>query len=165
MWKQVKKAKDSHSEDEAYAYAVRLLEFRFRGEAELRDRLVEKGFTDTVCAAAIERLRKLGYVHDERLLESLVREYREFGLYGPLYIKQKLLQKKFSASEATTALRVHYTAREELETARKFTAKHQLVRLAAESPQGKARAMQRLARRGFSASVVYRALEARGDDE
>ena len=164
MWKRVKKAKDATSVDEAYAYALRLLEVRFRGEDELESRLKEKEFTDPTIASVLEKLKSLKYVDDGRLLEGLIREYREFGLYGPVYIKQKLLQRKLPKTQIEKALKEFYTPEDELSTARKFKQKHKIPS-SIEDTKEKQRIMQRFLRRGFGLGVVFKVFNNLNDSD
>lgn len=162
MWKKIKKAKDVTSVEEAYSYALRLLEIRFRGEGELQDRLREKEFTELAIAGVLEKLKRLKYVDDSRLLEGLIREYREFGLYGPVYIKQKLLQRKLPKSKIEKALKDFYPPEEELATARKFKHKQKIAN-AIDDPKEKQRIMQRFLRRGFNVSIVFKVFDSLKD--
>jgi regulatory protein len=165
MWKQIKKAKDPVSVDEAYAYALRLLEFRFRGQKELTEKLAERGFTEQVISDVLTKLVQLKYIDDNRLLEGLIRQYKEFGFYGPLYVEQKLLGRKFSREEIKKALCSFYPPSDELAVAKQFCAKYRLLAAAAEDQKAKARAMQRLARRGFGPGVVYGLFSQREQEE
>ncbi len=163
MWKRVKKAKDVTSVEEAYSYALRLLEVRFRGEDELEGRLKEKEFTGPTIASVLEKLKGLKYVDDGRLLEGLIREYREFGLYGPAYIKQKLLQRKLPKSHIEKALKEFYTPEDELATARKYKQKQKIPNTIDDSKE-KQRIMQRFLRRGFNLGVVFKVFGTSGSD-
>lgn len=157
MWKKVKKAKDGTSVDEAYAYALRLLEFRFRGEDELCGKLREKEFTAPIISEVLQKLARLKYLDDARLLEGLIRQYKEFGLYGPVYIKQKLLQRKFPKQNIEKALKSFYTPADEFATALRFKQKHRITII--EDPKEKQRVMQRFLRRGFGLGVVFKVFD------
>lgn len=164
MWKRVKKAKDATSVDEAYSYALRLLGVRFRGADELRSRLQEKEFTGPTITSVLEKLKNLKYIDDGRLLEGLIREYREFGLYGPMYIKQKLLQRKLPKAQIEKALKEFYTPEDELATARKYKQKQKIPNTI-EDPKEKQRIMQRFLRRGFTLGVTLKILKQSASDE
>ena len=78
----------------AYVVALRLLNYRFRSEGELRRRLHEKEFSSEVIDGTIEKLRREGWIDDARFAAhyalSLLRkrkgrrrieaELREFGV-------------------------------------------------------------------------------------
>ncbi len=154
MWNKPRKARDINSSEEAYASALRLLEFRFRGEAELWERLEEKGFNKSVVDDTLARLKKDRYVDDDRLLESLIRSNKEVGLYGPQYIKQKLLQRKFGYEQIVRALTDFYPKEEEEIVARKFLAKQKNLGLS--DQKQKQQLLQKFFRRGFSPDAVFR---------
>jgi regulatory protein len=81
-------------EEAAYVVAVRLLNYRFRAEEELRRKLREKEFASDVIEATIERLRRQGWIDDARFAVQYARallrkrkgrrriamELREFGV-------------------------------------------------------------------------------------
>lgn len=154
MWKKPKKAHDINSSEEAYSSALRLLEFRFRGEDELRAKLLEKGFTDMTVRDVLAKLREYKYVDDVRLLETLILQYKEIGLYGPVYIKQKLLQRKFPREQVEAAIREQYSSSAEAFVAKLFLAKQKHVDLS--DQKQKQRLMQKFLRRGFTPDIVFR---------
>jgi regulatory protein len=61
-------------QNKAKQYALKLLSYRGRSEKELKERMTEKGFSDTLISSTIDHLRKLGFVNDVSLAESLKRE-------------------------------------------------------------------------------------------
>ncbi len=154
MFQRIKKAKNASSVEEAYNYALRLLEFRFRGEDELRGKLTEKSFTPAVIHATFAKLHEYKYVDDARLLEALIRQYKEVGLYGPVYVKQKLLQRKFSSEQINSALEDQYSADDETLVAKQFLAKQKNIDLS--DLKQKQRLMQKFLRRGFRPSLVFK---------
>jgi regulatory protein len=61
-------------QNKARQYALKLLSYRGRSEKELKERMTGKGFSDTLISSTIDHLRKLGFVNDISLAESLKRE-------------------------------------------------------------------------------------------
>lgn len=57
---------------DALAWALRLLAYRPRSQAELRQRLARRGVPDAVAEETLERLRSLGLVDDEAFARSWV---------------------------------------------------------------------------------------------
>jgi regulatory protein len=163
MYRRIKKAKEPSSVDEAYNYALRLLEFRFRGDEELRARLREREFVSAAIDAALEKLQEFKYIDDSRLLEGLIREYKEFGLYGPVYIKQKLIQRKFSREQINEALQAFYPLEDEVVTAHKFLAKQKNIQL--DDIKAKQRLIQKFIRRGFSPGIAFKILKVSNIEE
>ncbi len=81
---------DPNSESEAFKYAVRLFKYRIRSEAEMRKRLLERGFSEECVQKTIEELKNKGFVNDEKF--SYLFAYDELTLkhHGPRIIKMKL---------------------------------------------------------------------------
>ena len=66
------------------ALAVRLLARRDHSTAEIAQKLARRGVADAAAAAAIDRLRELGYLDDRRFAERWARSAAESGRgYGP----------------------------------------------------------------------------------
>jgi regulatory protein len=80
--------------NEALKYAKRLLKFRVRSKAELRDRLLMKGFDPKTVKAALESLEKSGFLDDEKFAYLYADDMLIVHGYGPLRIKMKLKQLK-----------------------------------------------------------------------
>ena len=64
----------SDLQNKALQYALKLLSYRGRSERELKDRMLMKGFSETVALTTVDHLRNLGYVNDLSLAEALTRE-------------------------------------------------------------------------------------------
>ena len=144
-----------HSFSEALGRALRLLARREHGHLELRSKLVAKGFDEDVAAGVADKLRADGLQSDERFAAALVRRRVARG-YGPLYIRGELRERRVDDEVADAELnrtdefwfRIAVKA-----LARKFSAE----KFRAEQYNTRARF---LARRGFPADIVYRALRS-----
>lgn len=79
----------------AYNCAVSLLSRRDHSEKELLRKLKEKGFQQGA-ESAIERLKKSGYIDDERFCRMYVNELRRLKGYGKRRIEQELYLKGIS---------------------------------------------------------------------
>lgn len=79
----------------AYNCAVSLLSRRDHSEKELLRKLKEKGFQQGA-ESAIERLKKSGYIDDERFCRMYVNELRRLKGYGKRRIEQELYLKGVS---------------------------------------------------------------------
>lgn len=80
--------------DDALKYAKRLLKFRVRSRAEIRDRLAMKGFDSETIEAVIDRLEKSGFLDDEKFAYLCASDMLVVHGYGPVRIKMKLKQLK-----------------------------------------------------------------------
>ena len=76
----------------AYNYAVSLLARRDHSEKELMNKLHQKGYDEGV-EAALEKLRRGGYVSDERFARLYTRELQTLKKYGKKRIEQELYRK------------------------------------------------------------------------
>lgn len=80
--------------DDALKYAKRLLKFRVRSRAEIRDRLAMKGFDPETIEAVIDRLEKSGFLDDEKFAYLYAGDMLVVHGYGPVRIRMKLKQLK-----------------------------------------------------------------------
>ena len=74
---------------DAYTSALRILQYRFNSEHELRRKLAAKKFDDAEIDEAIERLRDEKWIDDERFAGAYVRT-RAAKRLGPARIKREL---------------------------------------------------------------------------
>jgi regulatory protein len=74
---------------DCYTAALRILEYRFNSEAELRRKLVRKGFEADVIEATLARLRDEKWLDDERFAAAFVRA-RQRKKVGPHRIRREL---------------------------------------------------------------------------
>ncbi len=77
----------------AFDACARLLSYRPRSEAELRQRLARKGFPDEICNEAIERLKRLGYVDDAEFARFWIQNREQFKPMGARRVRAELFQK------------------------------------------------------------------------
>ena len=88
---------------DAYTSALRILQYRFNSEHELRRKLAAKRFDDGAIDAAIERLRKEKWIDDERFAGAYVRT-RAAKKIGPARIKRELSAAGVDRTTADRAL-------------------------------------------------------------
>ncbi len=69
--------------------ALKLLERKGQSSLELTQKLARKGYSPEVCERVLEKMRRLGYVEDDRLSEGLIERELKRG-HGPRYIEMKL---------------------------------------------------------------------------
>ena len=96
--------------------AVRLLAAKPRPLAELRERLLEKSWTDAeIVDAVIEKLREYGYVDDEKFARDLAASKLRQKPLGRRKLEQILTQKKLGQDEIDAAVEAAYAAATESE--------------------------------------------------
>ncbi len=142
---------------DAFRYSLRLLSYRSRSSAELREKLGLKGFTAQQADEALQKLERLGYINDSALAGSLTRLARDTRRLGRLGAMGYLLKRGISAGVAREALAGY----DEFEGAMRVA----LKKLRATGPDGEKNSMKRdpafrrklygaLARRGFSSGTI-----------
>lgn len=146
----------SEEAGKAIKYALKLLSYRGRSESELLKRLRIKGFGVEAVESAMERLKDGGYVDDENLARSLKRraeEVKHLGLGGArMYLREMGIPKDI--------------VEETLKDYDEIASSMRLVNSRSRSASGVPRSVARrrlsgqLRRRGFSAGVARKALEA-----
>ena len=88
---------------DAYTSALRILQYRFNSEHELRRKLAAKRFENAEIDAAIERLRQEKWIDDERFAGAFVRT-RASKKIGPARIKRELSAAGVDRETANRAL-------------------------------------------------------------
>ncbi len=85
------------SEDQiegAYQKALRLLSYRPRSEAEVRDNLIKHAIEDHVIEQVIARLRQSGMLNDQAFAEAWITNRSEFSPRGRRALRAELRQKR-----------------------------------------------------------------------
>jgi regulatory protein len=165
---------DLEHRDEPYRArdaALNLLSYRPRSTAELRRRLLRKGFEPDTVDRCIDDMRAHGYLDDAAFAEAFVRERLRLRPRGRHQLIAELRARgvdQDTAADAVERAMEEVNATEEalaLDAARAWAARNQ-ARLANAStnPEARARARQSLygylGRRGFTPDAVRAALQA-----
>ncbi len=79
--------------DECLQQALRYLNVRPHLERELRAKLYRKNYTKEIIDKVVDHLRDRNYLNDAHYVTLYIDEAVRSGKYGPLRIRQKLLQK------------------------------------------------------------------------
>ena len=143
---------------EAKTLALTLLARRAYSTAELRRRILGRGFTLAVADQAIERMVELRYADDRAVFDALIGQAEREGR-GPLWVWAKGQQRGLNHD----AHRAHLSAAEPrlLATLPKVIAQQLRRRHGASDDvlQRRRRLQALLCRRGFSISVVVKAMQ------
>ena len=81
---------------EIYDMSLSLIETKMRTEKELINNLEKKGFDITYINETIERLKKEGYLNQEKYIEAFINDRVNLSSDGPYKIKRSLLDKELS---------------------------------------------------------------------
>jgi len=123
--------------------AVKILSRRNYSSAEVRNKLLEKDFSEEDAEAAVSRLTELGYIKDQELAASVCRDLCRRG-YGLLRVKAELNKRGFDRENTDNALL-------EYETNTEWMDKHVMQVLDGKMPERKllGKLSRSLASRGF----------------
>ncbi len=160
MWGKTVRTKQPESEVTAQGYVLRVLQVAWKSEAELRQKLVEKGFTASVVESTLEYVRKLGYINDARYAENLVRSFAEVKSYGFHHAKAKLLQKRIPNSIITHALEDGFGLVQEQQAVVRALQKfgHTVESFSELAFTDKQKILGKLQARGFRSAAIHAAL-------
>lgn len=137
----------------ARSYALLLLKFRPRSEQELRQRLIQKGFSQETAEAIIAEFKKRDLVNDEKFSRLFVTGRLLSKPMGRGALLAKLKSKGVDASLAATTVQEALKDSDELEVAREL-ARSRLSHLKGlEKLTLRRRLYGFLSRRGFSSEV------------
>ncbi len=149
----------SKEETAALSFAIRSLDFRMASRGQLRDRLVRKGFPETVIGPTLERCAEIGALNDRALAATRGRRLAESG-HAAYSTRQRLRRQGFADADIAEAIDEIYADFDEEAEARR------LLEARPSTAASRTRAYGYLARRGFSAQIAGRlATEFAGEAE
>jgi regulatory protein len=145
--------------ERCYIAAMRILNFRFNGEKELRRKLQAKRFEREVIDATIDRLRREKWLDDERFAASFVRARMQKRI-GRARIRRELIASGVDDAAADRALRENVDPdREREDVAAECQKRIRLMKRrygddVLESPQARKKLAAYLLKRGYDAALV-----------
>jgi len=156
---------DGTSPDEVYQRALNLLARRDHSVAELRRKLVSRGFPDSRVSDALERLLRQGYLDDRRFAEHWVESALRSGKgYGNRLLLELLRRgvSRETAAEAIAGAACGYGERQLLDAlmAKRFSG----FDPASAPLKERRRVHAYLLRRGFSSSAIRAYFDNLPDD-
>jgi Uncharacterized protein conserved in bacteria len=149
--------------------AVNLLAYKWRSVAELRERLLEKDWTNAeIVDSVIERLEEYGYLNDERFAHDFAASQLSRKPVGKRVLLQKLAQKKISKETADAALEQLFDETSESELIERAVQKRLRLKGRPETREDTKKFYDYLLRQGFSYEAVrekMREIAARSFDD
>jgi regulatory protein len=152
------KAQDEH--ERVRAAALKLLRYRERSVAEMRQRLRRKGFDPEVIADEIEQLVSERLLDDERFTGSWIRHKLTISHKGKRLIRAELAAKGIRSDLFNRVWAEHAEA--EIESAREWAQAKAAGYNLLDSFERRGRIRQGLFRRGYSQEAIQEALKEIG---
>ena len=90
---EIARLRERDQAEQAVQRAMDLLSYRPRSEAEIRQRLRQKGYGEATIAEAMDRLRRVGLLDDEAFARYWVENRLQFNPRGVMALRQELRQK------------------------------------------------------------------------
>lgn len=151
---------EAAAEAAAYHAAIRLLCRRGHSRHELKLKLHQRGYADTIIATTLKRCERHNYIDDAASCEHYCRELIRKG-HGPRSIHQRLVQHGFDRGLIDATIDTHYPAAIIHETARSVAARKasRLKKRYHEKHDLRARLARFLTQRGFPADVVHTTID------
>jgi regulatory protein len=148
---------DSEITNKAFTSALRLLSYRARTESELILRLKQKTFPEAAILEAINKLKELGYLNDQKFTKEYVVARTLVKPMGKIRLKNELVLKGVKKELVEDALE-KISEEDEVESARALT-----QRRIAKADKADVKLKDRLAaflnRRGFDWETINKVLE------
>lgn len=152
--------RDSHSPASDCPYykvrnsVIRLLKFRPRSEAEIRERLTLKQYAPRLIEQVIGEFRDCGLIDDADFARKWV-SYRKATVYGPLRIQRELIQKGVDPDIIAAALGQDSEEYDERAAAQKAAERRMERYKDIDSDAARKRLFDFLLRRGFKTNTAY----------
>ena len=150
------------SSDAAKQAAYRILSHRDRTSREMAAKLKAKDFSDSVILKVITFLQEIGALNDLRFARQWARSRTEYRHFGPVRLRQELLEKGVSATEADAALDQLSEEHDPVQSAEAALRRRFKDPALLEDPAVQRRALAFLQRKGFAAETILKVLRKKG---
>ncbi len=156
---------ETQSYHDAYAAALRLLNYRMRTKRELFQRLEKKTFAGPIIERVADKLQSLGLLDDSAFAEAYISDKGASKPIGKRELERRLREKGLSKETISGALAAVGTDEKQLElaSAAAETKMRSLARFAGREKQEKLIAF--LLRRGFEWGVVKKVVKSLTKEE
>ena len=160
---QYEKVRSETVEKRAKLYAMHLLQDQDRTEKELLDKLKRAQYDPDICRAALEYVKRFGYVDDERYAENYI--HRCKGVKSARVIRQELVKRGIDSEVADSMLDEDLDDYDEEKAVLRLLKKRRYHPVSADEEDHQAAARERdrqlryLASKGFSYATVRRVLD------
>jgi len=149
--------------EKTFERALNLLSYKPRSLAEMRSRLMEKGWAEeAVVDQVIARLEELGYLNDEQFAANFAGSRLTAKPLGRTRLRRDLQRKKLSSETIETALDGAYEQQSEEELVERAISKRVKSKGAPATREEAKKLFDYLIRRGFSYDLVIRKVREAG---
>ena len=146
--------------------AIRLLSYKWRSIAELRERLLEKNWTnDEIVDDVIAKLEEYGYLNDEQFAKDFAASKIRQKPQGKRVLRQKLAFKKIPKETAETALEKVFEETPEADLVEAAIKKRVRLKGKPETREDTKKFYDFLLRQGFSYDLVSSKMREIGKEE
>jgi len=130
--------------------ALRLLKYRSRSCKELRDRLIQKGYSIILIEKTIDYLLELDYLDDLKFAKSFAEDKINQKGVGPIYLKSELLKHGIPQEHISIIVSEAYKVQSQDQLIKKHIEKRKNILRDKSSENQKRRIIHFLQRKGFS---------------
>jgi regulatory protein len=149
------------SRAKVFARAIKILSARPRSEQQLRERLLASpGAQAETVEACISRLKKLGFLDDDKFAESYASHRVSVKPMGRARIARELAEKRVERSQIGRALESVFETTNEEELIDRAVAKRIRTHGVPADQRGARTMFQHLARLGFQYELIIRKIQA-----
>ena len=142
----------------AFNRALNFLSFQMRSEYEVKRKLLEAGFGESVVLEAVRKLEKLGFLNDETYSKALLETKKKTAKKGPKAIKQDLVRKGIDKETQNKVLN-SFTYEEQLSIAKELAEKAVRSHQNKTPIQIKQKIQELLTRKGYSFTIISEIIE------
>lgn len=142
----------------AFNRALTYLGFRMRSEQEVKQKLLDLEYGEAVVLESIVKLKKIGFLNDEKFSEALLETRKRSSKRGPRAIKEEL-HRKGIGKELQEKVMETYSEDEQIEVARGLAEKEAGRNRTLSPRQTEQRIQNLLLRRGYSFGIIKEALK------
>lgn len=156
MFKKPKPLKDPADYDHAWQYALFLLNLSMRTVAEVREKMLKRGYDKKVINLVINNLQEEKYLDDNNYAEVFINSMKNYKSYGLIMMRKKMYEKKLPKEIIAEQLSNLVTEGDEQEIAARYIQKHfgELKKIKKLDYEAKQKIVRRLASRGFSLDSI-----------
>ena len=153
---------EERSFDAAKQAAYRILSYQDRTTHELDMKLKEKGFSEEIISETIQYLEGIGALNDARFARQWARSRTEYRHFGPIRLRQELLEKGISKEEVEAVLNQLSEEHDPIASAEESLARRFKDPALLKDSNNRQRAFAFLQRKGFAAETILKVFRKTG---